>query len=52
MSFVEQKMSAEHKILRHAGEITADGEGTFRASYIGKNINALAGVTPRALTCT
>ena len=37
-----------HKIFRRAGEIIADGEGAFRASYIGEE---LAGLTPRALTC-
>ena len=41
-----------HKIFRHAGEMIADGEGAFRASYIGERRDELAGVTPRALTCT
>ena len=40
-----------HKIFRHAGEMIADGEGAFRASYIGERSDELAGVTPRALTC-
>ena len=43
---------AVHKIFRHAGEMIADGEGAFRASYLGERIDELAGVTPRALTCT
>ena len=51
MSFVEQKMPAEHKILRHAGEMIADGEDTFWTSYIGE-IDELVGVTLRALTYT
>ena len=40
-----------HKIFRHACEMIADGEGSFRASYIGERIDELAGLTPRALTC-
>ena len=40
-----------HKIIRHAGEVIADGEGAFRVSYIGERIDELAGLTPRALTC-
>ena len=40
-----------HKILRHAGEMITDGEGAFRASYIGERIDELAGLTLRALTC-
>ena len=40
-----------HKIFRRAGEMIADGEGAFRASYIGERSDELAGLTPRALTC-
>ena len=40
-----------HKIFRHAGEMVVDGEGAFRASYIGERIDELASVAPRALTC-
>jgi len=40
-----------HKIFRHAGEMIADGEGAFRASYIDERSDILAGVTPKALTC-
>ena len=56
-SFTDVDMGASaagytvHKIFRHAGEMIADGEGAFRASYIGERIDELAGVTPRALTC-
>ena len=39
-----------HKIFRRAGEMIADGEGAFRASYIGERSDELAGLTPRALT--
>ena len=42
---------AVHKIFRRASEMIADGEGAFRASYIGERSNELAGLTPRALTC-
>ena len=28
VSFVELKMSAEHKVSRHAGEVIADGQAT------------------------
>ena len=51
MSFVEQKMSTVHKILQHPGEMIADEEGNFRPSYIVE-VDDLAGVKPRALTCT
>ena len=37
-----------HKIFRHTGEMIADGEGAFRASYIGERSDELAGLTPRA----
>ena len=40
-----------HKIFRRAGEMIADGEGAFKASYIGERSDELAGLTPRALTC-
>ena len=56
-SFTDVDMGAStagytvHKIIRHAGEVIADGEGAFRASYIGERIDELAGLTPRALTC-
>ena len=40
-----------HKIFRRAGEMIADGEGAFRASYIGERSDELAGLTPGALTC-
>jgi len=40
-----------HKIYRYAGEMIANGEGAFRASYIGERSDQLTGVTPRALTC-
>ena len=43
---------AVHKIFRHADKMIADGEGAFRTSYLGDRIDELAGVTPRALTCT
>ena len=39
------------KIFRSAGEIIADGEGAFRASYIGERSDELAGLTPAAMTC-
>ena len=39
-----------HKIFRRAGEMIADGEGAFRALYIGERSDELAGLTPRALT--
>ena len=56
-SFTDVDMGASaagytvHKIFGHAGEMIADGEGAFRASYIVERSNVLAGVTPRALTC-
>lgn len=56
-SFTDVDMGASaagytvHKIFRHAGEMIADGKGTFRASCIGKRSDELAGVTSRALTC-
>ena len=40
------------KIFRHAGEMIADGEGAFRASYVGERSDKLAAMTTRALTCT
>ena len=30
---------AGHKVFRHAGEMIADGEGAFRALYLGKRID-------------
>ena len=56
-SFTDVDMGASaagytvHKILRRAGEMIADGQGAFRASYIGERSDELAGLTPRALTC-
>ena len=56
-SFADVDMGASaarytvHKIFRRAGEMIADGEGAFRASYIGERSDELAGLTPRALTC-
>ena len=56
-SFADVDMGAsaagytEHKIFQRAGEMIADGEGAFRASYIGERSDELAGLTPRALTC-
>ena len=56
-SFTDVDMGASaagytvHKIFRHAGEMIADGEGAFRASYIGERSDELAGVTSMALTC-
>jgi len=43
--------TAVHKIFRYACEMIADGEGAFRASYVGERSDELAGVTLRALTC-
>ena len=40
-----------HKIFRRTGEIIADGEGAFRAPYIGERSDELAGLTPGAMTC-
>ena len=40
-----------HKIFQRAGEMIADGEGAFRALYIGERSDEPAGLTPRALTC-
>ena len=42
-----------HKIFRSAGEMIADGEGAFRAPYIGerKFNDELAGLTPGTMTC-
>ena len=39
-----------HKIFRSAGEMIADGEGAFRAPYIGERSDALAGLTPGVMT--
>ena len=56
-SFADVDMGASaagytvHEVFRRAGEMIADGEGAFRASYIGERIDVLAGLTPRALTC-
>ena len=56
-SFADEDMGASaagykvHKIFRRAGEMIADGEGAFRASYIGERSDELASLTPRALTC-
>ena len=56
-SFADVDMGASaagytvQKIFRRAGEMIADGEGGFRASYIGERSDELAGLTPRALTC-
>ena len=56
-SFTDVDMGASaarytvQKILRHAGEMITDGEGAFRASYIGERIDELAGLTPKALSC-
>ena len=56
-SFTDVDMGASkagytvHKIFRRAGEMIADGEGAFRASYIGERSDELVGLTPRALTC-
>ena len=33
-----------HKIFRSAGEMIADGEGAFRAPYIGERSDGLAGL--------
>ena len=55
--FADEDMGASaagytvHKIFRRAGEMIADGEGAFRASYIGERSDELAGLTPRVLTC-
>ena len=40
-----------HKIFRSAGEMIADGEGAFRAPYIGERSDELAGLAPGAMTC-
>ena len=40
-----------HKIFRSAGEMIADGEGAFRAPYIGERSDELAGLSPGAMTC-
>ena len=40
-----------HKIFRRAGEMIADGQGAFRASYIGERRDELAGLTPGLLIC-
>ena len=56
-SFADVRMRASaagdsvHKIFRSAGELIADGEGTFRAPYFGERSNQLAGLTPGAMTC-
>ena len=53
-SFADVDMGAGdtvHKIFRSTGELIADGEGAFRASYIGERNDDLAGLTPGALTC-
>ena len=50
-SFADVDMGASaagytgHKIFRRAGEMIADGEGAFRASYIGKRSDELSGLT-------
>ena len=57
-SFADVDMGASaagdrlHKIFRSADEMIADGEGPFRASYIGERSDELAGLTPETLTCT
>ena len=56
-SFADVDMGASaagytvHEVFRRAGEMNADDEGTFRASYIGERSDELAGLTLRALTC-
>ena len=56
-SFADVEMGASaagytvHKIFRSAGEMIADGEGAFRAPYIGERSDELAGLTPGAMTC-
>ena len=56
-SFADVDMGASvagdtvHKIFRSAGEMIADGEGAFRASYIAERSDEHAGLTPGALTC-
>ena len=56
-SFADVDMGASaagdtvHKIFRSADEMIADGEGAFRASYIGERSDEHAGLTPGALTC-
>ena len=55
-SFADVDMGASaagdkvHKIFRSAGEMIGDGEGAFRASYIGERGDELAGLTPGAMT--
>lgn len=55
-SFADVEMGASaagetvHKIFRSAGEMIADGEGTFRAPYVGERSDELAGLTPGAMT--
>lgn len=36
---------AVHNIFRAAHQMFGDGEGAFRASYLGERIDELAGVT-------
>ena len=56
-SFADVEMGASvagetvHKIFPSAGEMIADGEGAFRAPYIGERSDELAGLTPGAMTC-
>ena len=56
-SFADVDMGASaagdtvYKIFGSAGEIIADGEGAFRASYNGERSDELAGLTPAAMTC-
>ena len=40
-----------HKIFRSAGEMITDGDGAFKAFYIGERSDELAGLTPGAMTC-
>lgn len=39
------------RFFRRVGEMITDGEGAFRALYLGERIDELTGVIQRPLTC-